>query len=316
MSRIVGVEESVEQELLDYFKIQFEKDQRGAMEQEHTPELDALISQANEKMKEFMARYGIQSLEIPSRNIHVVDKSKLSPQQIAWLKDRYEKTSGVWLPNKQQIGVLEGYVPNSKLHFVQILIHEMIHANAFGSSQKVKKGGVELTKGDKSIRLDMRRGGFEINSDKTGKMFFHDLNEVITTELTMRFDHNYFSQFEDLKQEYEERKEAIEAVAKRSGKGEQDLEWLIANLEHREARNGHEVILRTYSYHDEREKLNQLVNDLYERNRSEFQSSEDVFTLFAKAALNGRLLPIARLIEKTYGKGSFRGLGEKTAQLP
>ena len=28
-------------------------------------------------------------------------------------------------------------------------------------------------------------------------------------------------------------KEAIEAVAKRSGKGEQDLEWLIANLEHR-----------------------------------------------------------------------------------
>ena len=47
--RIVGVEESVEQELLDYFKIQFEKDQRGAMEQEHTPELDALISQANRK---------------------------------------------------------------------------------------------------------------------------------------------------------------------------------------------------------------------------------------------------------------------------
>ena len=29
MYRIVGVEESVEQELLDYFKIQFEKDQRG-----------------------------------------------------------------------------------------------------------------------------------------------------------------------------------------------------------------------------------------------------------------------------------------------
>ena len=61
-------------------------------------------------MKEFMARYGIQSLEIPSRNIHEVDKSKLSPQQIAWLKDRYEKLAGYGYQINSRSGVLEGYV--------------------------------------------------------------------------------------------------------------------------------------------------------------------------------------------------------------
>lgn len=316
MSRIVGVEESVEQELLGYFQRQFEKDQRDNTEQEHTPELGVLISQINEKMKKFLVQYGIQALDIPGRNIHVVDKSKLSPQQLSQLKERYEKISGIYLPNKQQIGVLESYTPNNKLHFAQILIHEMIHMNAFASAQKVKEGGIELTKDGQSVHLDPRRMGFEIDSTKTGKKFFYDINEAITTELSMRFDNNYFSQFEDLKQEYEERKEAIEAVAKRSGKGEHDLEWLIANLEHNEsdAQGSHKVILRTYSYHDQREKLNQLINDLYEKNKTDFKSPEEVFTLFATAALNGRLLPIARLIENTYGKGSFRNLAEKTAK--
>lgn len=316
ISRIVGVEESVELELLDYFKRQFEKDQRGrdTLEQEHTPKLEVLISQINEKMKEFLTGYGLQFLEIPSRNVHILDKSKLNPQQLEQLKKRYEGTNGIYLPDKQHIAVFENYTANKKLLFAQILIHEMIHVNAFASGQMIQKGGLQLTKGDKTINLGIRRIGFEIDSARTGKKFFYDVNEAITTELTIRFDQNYFSQFQDLKQEYDEREEAISGVVRRSKKNKEALE--IANLEHREkdAAGGHEVILRPYSYHSERTKLNKLVSDLYEKNKSEFRSTEDVFILFVKAALSGRLLPIARLIEKTYGRGSFRYLGEKTAK--
>lgn len=315
ISRIVGVEESVEQELLDYFKKQFEKEQRDKIEQEHTPELRGLIFQINEKMKEFMARYGIQSLEIPGHNVHVVDKLKLDPRQQKQLEQRYEKTSGLYFPDRQQIVVLKSYAPNKKLNFTQILVHEMIHMNSFASSQKVKEGGIKLIKDGQTIYLEERRMGFEIYSIKTGKQVFFGVNEAITEELVIRFDHNHFSQFEDLREEYEERKKAIDAVVRRSGKAKEDLDP-IANLEYKEADvvGSQNVILRTYTYHDERQQFKQLIDDLYEKNRDEFQSPEDVFTMFAKAALNGRLLPVARLIEKTYGKGSFRELGEKTTR--
>src|SRR3989344_8439001 len=218
ITRIVGVEESVEQELLEYFQRQFEKDQGDSIEQGHPPELDAMIPEINENMKDFLARYGIQSLEIPSRNIHALDKSKLSSEQRTQFNQRYEKNSGIYLPGKQHIGVFLRYMTNYKLIFAQTLIHEMIHMNAFASAQKVREGGLKLTKDGESIYLAPRRLGFEIDSVETGKRFFRDINEAVTEELMIRFDQNYFLQFEDLRMEYEERKKAISSLAKRVGK--------------------------------------------------------------------------------------------------
>ena len=317
ISRIIGVGESAEPELLDYFKRQFEKNPKYSGEQEHTPELDNLIAEINQKMKEFLARYGVESLDIPAGSIHILDKSKLTPQQLAQYKERYEKIGAVYLLDKQQIWIFKNYQTGQKLHFVKNLVHEMMHLNAFGSAQKVTSGGIGLMKGEESIHLKPRRVGFEVDSAKTGKMFFLDVNEAITEELIIRFDKDYYSQFQDLKNEYEEREEARAAVSKRSGKSKSEMDRGIANLEHRpvDAQGGHEVILRPYSYSRERGALNKLILDLYEKNKIEFRSPEDVFSIFAKAALTGRLSPIARLIEKTYGKGSFRELGEKTQKL-
>lgn len=310
ISRVVGIEESGEQELLDYFKRKFESQSKDELEVEHTPELDLLISQINEKMEEFMAKYGVRSLEIPSRNIHIYDKSKLDPQRRKQIEERYEKTGAFYVPIKQLIVLFRNYIPGNKLYFAESLIHEMMHANSFASVQKVKEGRAEIAKGEETLRLGVRRSGLEI-STKAGRFLFFYINEAIIEELVIRFDRKYFSEFPDLKQEYDDRKEAIEAEAKRERKKESEI--LISGLEHRkkDAEGSHEVLLRTYSYRDEREKLNQLVNDLYKKNKNEFQSPEDVFTLLAKAVLNGQLLPIARLIEKTYGKGSFREIGEK-----
>src|SRR3989338_4959424 len=67
-----------------------------------------------------------------------------------------------------------------------------------------------------------------------------------------------------------------------------------------------------YSYTNERAGFASLVELLYEKNKNEFDSYEDVFKLFSQAMFKGHLLPIARLIEKTFGKGSFRTIGQKT----
>ncbi len=66
------------------------------------------------------------------------------------------------------------------------------------------------------------------------------------------------------------------------------------------------------SYANERKFLKFLVKGIYEKNRGEFKSKERVFKLFAEATLGGRLLPLARAVEKTFGKGYFRDLGALT----
>ena len=55
-----------------------------------------------------------------------------------------------------------------------------------------------------------------------------------------------------------------------------------------------------------------IIKEIYMGNRENFESEDDIFNLFAKAVMSGELLPVARLIEKTYGKGSFRKLGQET----
>lgn len=51
--------------------------------------------------------------------------------------------------------------------------------------------------------------------------------------------------------------------------------------------------------------------EIYQKNKNDFSSKEEIRRLFIEADINGNLLPIARLIEKTYGEGSFRRLGER-----
>jgi len=59
------------------------------------------------------------------------------------------------------------------------------------------------------------------------------------------------------------------------------------------------------------EKFEEISEDLYQKNKNDFISKEDVKKLFIDGDINGNILPIARLIEKTYGKGSFRIAGKK-----
>jgi hypothetical protein len=71
-----------------------------------------------------------------------------------------------------------------------------------------------------------------------------------------------------------------------------------------------------YPNPEERRQLRQLIRELFERNRADFRDEEEVFRLFVTAVLRGRLLPLARLIERTYGPGSFRRLGEDEGPWP
>ena len=55
-----------------------------------------------------------------------------------------------------------------------------------------------------------------------------------------------------------------------------------------------------------------MMAEIRAKNPGEFESDEDVFRLFTQAYFTGNFLSVARLVEKTRGKGSFKRLGKNT----
>ena len=63
------------------------------------------------------------------------------------------------------------------------------------------------------------------------------------------------------------------------------------------------------SYPRQRAILSFVVSEIQEEFSKKYKANEDVSLEFLKAFFTGYLLPIARLVETTFGKGSFRVLG-------
>ncbi len=60
------------------------------------------------------------------------------------------------------------------------------------------------------------------------------------------------------------------------------------------------------SYEQEVDALRTTCEEIYGNNRERFSSPHEVFGVFAEAYFSGKLLKLARLIEKNYGEGTFR----------
>ncbi len=313
VSRVVGFDEKDEQKLLDYFKDIFEHNQVDAHEKEKPTELENLIVRINDKMADFLEQYGVTSIEIPPPNVHMLDKSKLDAEQKKKFEELYKNNPGLYMPNQQGIVLFRDYEDGNKLLMIQTLVHEMLHMESFNSFQKTSAEDAEigLIKDDEKAGLAPRRSGFSIRAMDEKKLFFNEINEAIITELMIRFEHAYFSEWPELAKEIKESDEAILHLSNRDNIPIEELKKEIGTV--RKNADSLSSDLISYGYRGARKQLWSLVDDLFEKNRSEFKSKEEIFDLFVSATMNGGLLPVARLIEKTYGKGSFREMGEKSA---
>jgi hypothetical protein len=157
--------------------------------------------------------------------------------------------------------------------FVKTLVHEMIHMQAFQSWQMPLTG-----------KAKQRRQGLNIyHSDTIGS--FEWLDEAITEALTKRFLEAHQKDIEILNGI---RKPAVRVEDARRKKNSKD---------------GH-------TYVKQREALSKLVATIYIRGGKKYRTQDDVLKLFTGAALNGRLLPVARAIEKAEGRGMFKELAK------
>jgi len=126
--------------------------------------------------------------------------------------------------------------------------------------------------------LDWYRSGFGIKSRDGKKRMFHHLDEALVGYATKRFVNEVLRNRPDFAQQIEQVEVAGEKV---DTTRQRELGDFLKFLE----------IIR-------------------EKNKDDFSDREEILNMFMQAQVTGNLLPVARLVENTFGKGAFRKLSE------
>jgi hypothetical protein len=133
---------------------------------------------------------------------------------------------------------------------------------------------------------------------------FSGLNEAVVSEIEKRFLPQLIRDNQFLAEEYQwetskEAQELREKIAQEQGIKTDEIVWI----------NKDGKDFNRFPYYEQRKVLNYIVDGLYEDNADKFNSRDEVMKLFFKSHFDGRLLSIARLIEKSFGRGAFRIIG-------
>ena len=252
-----------------------------------------IIESVMEYLPDFLRGYGLKKyVPIGQNNFHLVnadDFAKKFPEAKADVIGRWD--------SKRQAVILfvnkESAVEDNPTFFLIISSHEIMHAQSFSSldikesvdtkeSDSLDLAGFTLTYEDGSTsfaKARLRRIGLSIIGKKN-QDYFYGLNEAVTQELTERF--------------------SLKLLSENSG-----LESLAISEDKIKTDSG-------FIYSKNRQKLWQIVDEILDKNNDKFGDREEVFKVFTQAYFDGNIVPLAKLIEGTYGKGAFRRLGEET----
>ncbi len=239
--------------------------------------VDAITSDLAEK-------YGGKRLTIPDSNIHIASV------------DKFDTRAAIYVPTLQAAIIRD---PANMTFFAHAITHEMIHFKSYGSfRENAERGyypyrlGIEV---DKKVKKE--------NLTNIDERYFSVVNEAMTEELARYLfnEHNTRSLFageeEQTNQYIKTHQEDLNKIIYANTKKEKDL--IISHK-------------AEFGYKSERRVLNTLIDKLYERNTGQFQNREEVFDLFARWMFSKSSEGIGKLIDQTFGAGTFRNL----ARLP
>ena len=287
----------IEQALFNHFeslspqeKEQFEKFEYPKSEKEL-----ALIEFANKETSELMKEAGIEPYDVPTENYHII------PPEL------YKKAAGnngiaATFNTKQGIIFDAGHFRDNPVNFGATTLHETLHLKAHFSMEVQEEG-------DKVNKTPYREGVTVRALQKHGHHgkyheHFKGLHETIVAEIEKRLLAKLLDLPELAKEKEwlmsDEAKELRKKIAEKKEIPEDDIIWVG-----KKGKNGWEAV----SYLQQREVLNYVCAEIQEQFPDQYQNTNDVFKEFLKAHFTGQLLPIARLVEKTFGEGNFRILG-------
>lgn len=245
-------------------------------EREKTPTQIEIINFVNDATNKLLAGCGIKPFDIPLKNVHIIEEQDWKDKNLA----------GVHNALNQSIEMRE--YPE-KITMASELFHEMLHFKSYNS--------VELTNG----KIESFRNGLKTRTRPEREPIFVFLNEAVVSELEKRFlttlDDNLL-----FKDEIECTKATI--AKNKSLQAKEGLYYA------KEIQEGIYTTAHTEFYKEERGILMMLMEKIRERNPGNFEDTEEVFTMFVKGLFSPNILHIGKLIDNSFGAGTFRKIAD------
>lgn len=297
-----------------------DKERINKISRPKTPEEKHLHQRADQISNTILEKYNVDPFTIPGENIILVKRGK-------WPEEAGKDAGGLYNPEAQLIALEETPV---KMEMARNMLHEQLHFKSYNAMQGITADSQE---GDKTyLFIDDYRIGLTINSRDGKNSYFLNLNEAITEELVKRSSEELFddSVFADEKEQFKTMQRANEHMKESSEYDAvmdiiDDPDTIYANLFSADSEIGRTLAPEgegdqvfhsvKFAYPKQRAALNVLIQKIYTQNSDDFKGEDAVFDEFAKAALSGRLLPLARLIDNTFGSGTFRKIGEADPKI-
>src|SRR3989344_111291 len=294
-------------------------------EREHTEQDRILVSYLNTKGRELADHYGFSWTPVPIERIHYLQEESFA--EFCRQTRQPENTTGVMLNTAD---LVIGDAP-SLLWRASTMMHEMVHGEGALRLRLVPERYRKLFVRRSTLwRGEVRRVGLEMRGKETAH--FTDLNEAITS---MFADEALADVSRDRGAPAELREEVSQMERLRPWLRKQGFspditavwdENLLQELERmskegvspsetqsfiqaQEQKLGHWVLKGT-SYLEHQVNYSRLLSYLMDTHQERFSTVADVHQMFVRATLKGEILPLARLIEETFGKGSLRELAE------
>jgi hypothetical protein len=268
-----------------------EGSKRMPYEKEKTSSQIEICRLMNQMTNDMRVKYGLQPFDISVSNIHITGNNL----QLA----NGTEIGGFFDTPRQRAIVREA---RSNTEFADFVGHELTHFKSFGA--------IQLPLGEET-QLDYEyRVGFAAKSRDGKQEFFHMIDEALTEELTIEMieslkesNHPLFAN------DAKETSQVLAEYGDKLGFSDNLMQAYYLPDDHPQ-RDRFRVSGIPYAYPEERQVLNVLIDKIYDGNTQDFAERDEVFDLFIQGKMQGNLLGIGRVIERTFGKGTFRKLGK------
>lgn len=262
-----------------------------SLEYEKKPYEKKAIKQANEVTNTLISEFGLRPFDVPERNIHIV------PDKVYKLIEGDGDSVATTFQDRQLI-VMNAERLIHPIDRTSTSLHEIIHLKNFLAIEahedlhKPYRSGLKIS----TTRKKAERTGFFTA--------FSGLNEAVVSEIEKSYLPQVVRQNKFLADEYqwetsEEAQKLKGKIASEKGISADEIMWV--------SKDGKDY--NQFPYYEQRKVLYYIVKQIYEDNRGKFNSVDDVMKLFFRSHFDGKLLRVARLIEKSFGKGAFRMVG-------
>lgn len=277
------------------------RDALDESEQEKTEEEIELIKFANAETNKLMKKVGVDPYDIPEENIHFL--SAVSYREISG-----SGTIGVSADDVQAILLNAEKARRNPAFSCALIFHEILHLKghtAFELKEMEDEEGEyvernQIRSGVKTISPEAKISSGEYHKHFTG------LNEAIVSSQTKKsFEAALALPILKKERRWLESKKAGELkrrVAEVESVNPDEVLWV--------SEDGQEFVLHPHRF--QRRVLSYIVEQIQIDHPDEYKSEEDVFLEFLHAHFSGKLISLAKLIEQSFGKGSFRILGSMT----